>query len=59
MTKQKHYPDLGSDMSPVQNFSSHFSDVIDSVELQDVDRFFSLSIIIDDRALQLTFSVNT
>ena len=58
--KEKHNPDLGSDMSPVQNFSSRFSDVIDSVELQDVGSFLWLSIIIiDDIALQLTFSVNT
>ena len=49
-----------SDMSPVRNFSSRFSDVIDSVELQDVGSFLWLSIIIiDDIALQLTFSVNT
>ena len=55
-----HNPDLGSDMSPVRNFSSRFSDVIDSVELQDVGSFLWLSIIIiDDIALQLTFSVNT
>lgn len=58
--KEKHNPDLGSDMSPVRNFSSRFSDVIDSVELQDVGSFLWLSIIIiDDIALQLTFSVNT
>ena len=62
--KEKHNPDLGSDMSPVRNFSSRFSDVIDSVESQDVGRdvgsFLWLSIIIiDDIALQLTFSVNT
>ena len=58
--KEKHNPDLGSDMSPVQNFSSRFSDVMDSVELQDVGSFLWLSIIIiDDIALQLTFSVNT
>ena len=58
--KEKHNPDLGSDMSPVRNFSSRFSDVIDSVELQDVGNFLWLSIIIiDDIALQLTFSVNT
>lgn len=58
--KEKHNPDLGSDVSPVRNFSSRFSDVIDSVELQDVGNFLWLSIIIiDDIALQLTFSVNT
>lgn len=58
--KEKHNPDLGSDMSPVRNFSSRFSDVIDSVELQDVGSFLWLSIIIiDDIPLQLTFSVNT
>ena len=58
--KEMHNPDLGSDMSPVWNFSSRFSDVIDSVELQDVGSFLWLSIIIiDDIALQLTFSVNT
>ena len=58
--KEKHNPDLGSDMSPVRNFSSRFSDVTDSVELQDVGSFLWLSIIIiDDIALQLTFSVNT
>ena len=58
--KEKHNPDLGSDMSPVRNFSSRFSDVIDSVESQDVGSFLWLSIIIiDDIALQLTFSVNT
>lgn len=58
--KEKHNPDLGSDVSPVRNFSSRFSDVIDSVELQDVGSFLWLSIIIiDDIALQLTFSVNT
>ena len=58
--KEKHNPDLGSDVSPVRNFSSRFSDVIDSVESQDVGSFLWLSIIIiDDIALQLTFSVNT
>ena len=58
--KEKHNPDLGSDMSPVRNFSSRFSDVINSVESQDVGSFLWLSIIIiDDIALQLTFSVNT
>ena len=59
-TKQKHYPDLGSDMSPVRNFSSdRLSDVIDSVESKDVGCFLRLSIIIDNTALRLTFSVNT
>ena len=58
--KEKHNPDLGSDVSPVRNFSSRFSDVIDSVESQDVGSFLWLSIIIiNDIALQLTFSVNT
>ena len=58
--KEKHNPDLGSDMSPVRNFSRRFSDVNDSVESQDVGSFLRLSmIIIDDIALQLTFSVNT
>ena len=58
--KEKHNPDLGSDVSPVRNFSSRFSDAIDSVESQDVGSFLWLSIIIiDDIALQLTFSVNT
>lgn len=58
--KEKHNPDLGSDVSPVRNFSSRFSDVIDSVESRDVGSFLWLSIIIiDDIALQLTFSVNT
>lgn len=56
----KAHPDLGSDMSPVRNFSRRFSDVNDSVESQDVGSFLWLSmIIIDDIALQLTFSVNT